>query len=153
MIVVSDTTAISNLITIGQEKWLRSLFGRVIIPPAVCTELLAWHRDLPDWIEVVTVSDADRIKHCRQSVHAGEAEAMCLAAEMKSDWLLLDDGDARRIAKAEGLPVLGLMGVLLMAKSKNLITTVQPWMNRLQDEAGFFLTNKVRAEVLRLAGE
>lgn len=128
MIVISDTTAISNLLTIEKEELLHALFGRVIIPPAVCAELLAWHADLPAWIEVITISDAARVERYRQSVHAGEAEAICLAAELNCDWLLL-------------------------AKKQDLIPAVRTLTDRLRDQAGFFLTETVRQEVLRLAGE
>jgi predicted nucleic acid-binding protein len=48
MIVVSDTTAVSNLLTVGRADLLVSLFQRVLIPPAVWAELLVFHSDLPD---------------------------------------------------------------------------------------------------------
>ncbi len=153
MIVVSDTTAISNLLTVGQAELLPQLFHRVLAPPAVFAELLAWHDTLPVWLEVVTVRDTARVIHYRQLVHAGEAEAIALALEVKPDWLLLDDSDGRRLAKAEGTPVLGLMGVLLMAKECGLLTEMLNLMNRLRDEAGFFLSERVRQEILNLAGE
>ncbi len=35
MIVVADTSAISNLMAIGRESILRDLFGQVIVPPVV----------------------------------------------------------------------------------------------------------------------
>lgn len=153
MIVVSDTTAISNLLTVGQAGLLRALFHRVLIPPAVWTELLAFHSDLPDWLEVMTIIDHERVKTYRQHVHAGEAEAIALAIEIKPDWLLIDDGDGRRLAKTEGAPVVGLMGVLLMAKRDGLIQAVRPLVDSLAKEAGFYLSAAVRDEVLRLAGE
>lgn len=86
------------------------LFGRVLIPPAVWAELLAFHHDLPDWLEVVTVTDSSRVTEYRRHVHAGEAEAIALAVEIKPDWLLIDDADGRKLAKSEGAPVVGLMG-------------------------------------------
>jgi len=153
MIVVSDTTAISNLLTVGEVNLLKALFQRVLIPPAVWTELLAFHSDVPDWLEVVTIIDHERVKAYRRHVHAGEAEAIALAVEIKPEWLLIDDGDGRRLAKAEGAPVVGLMGVLLMAKRDGLIKEVRLLMERLATEAGFYLSAKVRDEVLRLAGE
>ena len=52
MIVVADTSAISNLLTIGYEWILRDLFGVVIVPPAVETELRVWHPELPAFISV-----------------------------------------------------------------------------------------------------
>ena len=153
MIVVSDTTAISNMLTVGRAELLPQLFRRVLAPPAVFAELLAWHDALPAWLEVTTVSDTARVIRYRQLVHAGEAEAIALALEVRPDWLLLDDSDGRRLAKAEGVPVLGLMGVLLMAKERGLLSEVRSLMDRLRDETGFFLSGRIREEILKLAGE
>ena len=38
-VVVSDTSAISNLLSIGRIELLRQVFGSVFIPPAVALEL------------------------------------------------------------------------------------------------------------------
>ena len=43
MIVVSDTSCISNLLSVGQASLLPRLFGEVPIPPAVERELLRLH--------------------------------------------------------------------------------------------------------------
>ena len=50
MIVVSDTTAITTLLKVGQERLLQDLFGHVFIPQSVQSELLSYHRALPDFI-------------------------------------------------------------------------------------------------------
>ena len=50
MIVVADTSAISNLLTIGREGLLRQVFGQVIIPSAVEVELRRWHAVLPAFL-------------------------------------------------------------------------------------------------------
>ncbi len=86
-------------------------------------------------------------------VHPGEAEAIALALETQAGWLLLDDSDGRRLAKTEGAPVLGLMGVLLLAKKRGVLAEVRPLMDLLRDEAGYYLSDKVRKEIIRLAGE
>ena len=153
MIVVSDTTAVSNLLTVGWADLLVSLFQRVLIPPAVWAELLAFLSDLPDWLEVVTVTDSSRVLAFQKQVHPGEAEAIALALEVKPDWLLIDDADGRKLAKSEGAPVVGLMGVLLMAKRDDFLTEVKPLMTSLASQAGFYLSAAVRDEVLRLANE
>jgi uncharacterized protein len=153
MIVVSDTTAVSNLLTVGRADLLVSLFQRVLIPPAVWAELLAFHSDLPDWLEVVTVTDSSRVLAFQTQVHPGEAEAIALALEVKPDWLLIDDADGRKLAKSEGAPVVGLMGVLLMAKRDGFLTEVKALMTSLASQAGFYLSATVRDEVLRLANE
>jgi predicted nucleic acid-binding protein len=40
MIVVSNTSPISNLAAIGQLELLQQLYGNIIIPPAVYQELI-----------------------------------------------------------------------------------------------------------------
>jgi len=47
MIVVSDTSPITALLTVGAEVLLPRLFDEVIIPGAVRAELLRSHPDLP----------------------------------------------------------------------------------------------------------
>ena len=59
MIIVSDTSPVSNLILIGRINILRELFDEIIIPPAVNFEILAleqFGKDLSkyrnaDWIK------------------------------------------------------------------------------------------------------
>jgi len=50
MIVVSDTSPITALLTIGKIDLLFRLYGEVKIPPAVAAELLVYHERLPDFI-------------------------------------------------------------------------------------------------------
>ena len=52
MLVVSDTSPITALLQTGLAHLLPDLFQRVIIPPAVRTELLRAHPVLPEWLEV-----------------------------------------------------------------------------------------------------
>ncbi len=45
-VVVSDTSAISNLLSIGKAEILQKVFGIVLIPPAVAFELSVSHEEL-----------------------------------------------------------------------------------------------------------
>ena len=51
-----------------------------------------------------------------QELDRGEAEAIVLAEESKAEYLLMDEKHGRSVAEARGLTVVGLLGVLLMAK-------------------------------------
>ncbi len=153
MIVVSDTTAISNLLAIGRIDLFNELFEDVAVPQAVYLELVAWHGELPGWIKVMPLRDGARADRYKTQVHAGEAEAIALALETGADWVVIDDSDGRRLARAEGAPVIGLVGVLLLAKQESVLAEVKTVMDSLRREAGFFLTESVYAEALRLAGE
>ncbi len=130
MIVVSDTSGISNLQTIGCAGLLPALFGRVAIPPAVLQELQRFHNDLPPFLEVIA-----------------------LALELRADRLLLDEAVGRAVARREGLRLVGVVGVLLAAKRRGPVPIVRPLLDRLRSEAGFRISRDLHGGALREAGE
>jgi predicted nucleic acid-binding protein len=76
-----------------------------------------WADSAPSWLEVRTASFIDPgIK-----LGLGEAEAICLAAELHADQLLVDDRKARRIAIALGLAVVGTLNILEAASMRDMV--------------------------------
>lgn len=61
MMVVSDTSVITALLTVGAAELLPRLSGEVVIPGAVRNELLRCHRQLPTWLRVEAVKDAVQV--------------------------------------------------------------------------------------------
>jgi len=53
MIVVSDTSPLTALLTVGHEDILPQFFDEVFIPKAVKNELLRSHNKLPEWLRTV----------------------------------------------------------------------------------------------------
>jgi predicted nucleic acid-binding protein len=104
MIVVSDTSPLNYLVLIGQLQVLPVLFGRVIVPPAVMAELQhagapavvrAWAASPPPWLEI-------RLPARMESLHGlgtGEAQAICLAQELGTATVLIDERRAATIAR------------------------------------------------------
>lgn len=153
MIVVSDTSPLTALLTVGQAELLTKLFHEVIIPPAVEKELRRSHPTLPDWLHVVRVQNLAQAKNYSQLVDEGEAEAIALAEEIKADRLLMDERKGRRLAREHGLPVVGLLGVILLAKQARLISSARGLLDRLDQEAGIYLAEELKAEALKSVGE
>ena len=153
MIVVSDTSPITALITIGKFDLLTELFGEVIIPDAVETELLAEHSMLPPRLRVQSVTSVQAVAAYRAVVDPGEAEAIQLAKELVADRLLIDDAKGRSVAASEGLPVVGLVGVVLLAKRNGLIASARETLNRLRVEAGAYFSEALVASALKSIGE
>ncbi|MDD3276691.1 MAG: DUF3368 domain-containing protein [Kiritimatiellales bacterium] len=153
MIVVSDTSPITALITIQQIDLLRQLYNEVKIPSAVAKELLAYHTEIPPFIQVVPVTEIPLLTELNRQLDRGEAEAIVLAKELHADLLLIDEALGREAARQEHLPVIGLMGVLLIAKKKGRIPSLAGLIERLETEAGFYLSRPVKARVLKEAGE
>lgn len=158
MIVVSDTSPITNLIEIGRLEILRSLFRTVLIPPAVFREA-TFHEHVrkeiedADWIRVVELTTHDLYLSLAEKLDRGEAEAISLAVETSADLILIDESEGRREALELGILVTGLLGVLIRAKKQGLIPAIRPEIDRLVVTADFWLGQHIIDEALILAGE
>lgn len=128
MIVVSDTSPINYLILIDAIELLPQLYGRILVPPHVRQELLdpagpqrvrEWTAAPPDWLEVRPVS-APLPAAALVALDRGEQEAISLAAEMQVP-LLIDDRRGRTVAQAQGLRVVGTLGILGAAAQRGLV--------------------------------
>ena len=87
-----------------------------------------------------------------QLLGPGEAEAIALAEQEDTRFLLIDDARGRRMARARGIPVVGVAGVLLVAKSHGELAAVGPVLDRLSD-AGYRLSPQLVAATLDRADE
>ena len=125
MIVVSDTSPLTALLTVGEADILYQLFGDVIIPPEVQKKLARSHASMPLWIRVEAVRNQAESARLSQIVDKGEAEAIELAKELHADRLLIDERKGRRLAMQEGVPVIGLLGVVLLAKHRQMIPSAR----------------------------
>jgi predicted nucleic acid-binding protein len=86
-------------------------------------------------------------------LHQGEAEAIALALEMKASHLLIDEREGRAMARQLGLPLTGILGVLLRAKKTKQIAAVKPEIEALKTKARFFIAPALETAVLAQAGE
>jgi uncharacterized protein len=164
VIVVSDTSPITNLAAIGQLNLLSQIYAAIFIPHAVYGEMVAVDKLVPgavevqtlSWIQVQAVSNAQNVADIQTSqnnIDLGEAEAIVLALELNADLLLMDERRGRAVAVNYGLNVTGLLGILLQAKRKNLIPLVRPVMDQLMDNADFRVSPELYANVLKTSEE
>jgi predicted nucleic acid-binding protein len=129
MIVVADTSPLNYLILIGESNLLYRLYGCVVIPRAVLSELQAsgapsavidWIKDSPPWLEVSEVTVP--LKEDSEELEAGESEAIALAERHGPDVLLLIDEEAgRREAQRRGIRTTGVLGLLDDAAARGLV--------------------------------
>jgi hypothetical protein len=159
MLVVSNTSPILNLAIVGQLDRLRQQFGQIQIPSVVLDELKI-EEERPGsqpiqaaitagWIQVQPVSNHSFVQLLRQTLDGGEAEAISLALELQSDWILLDERDGRKVAKSLELQVTGVLGVLLRAKESGDLPSLQPVIADLTENAGFRIAPELLARVLQ----
>jgi uncharacterized protein len=153
MIVVSDTSPMTALLTVGQSDLLARIFGEVLIPEAVQAELLRAHTVLPAWLKVQPARDRAKVRTYMQKVDLGEAEAITLAEELQAEFLLMDERKGRRLAQAQHLRVVGLLGVILIAKRRGLIPSARNLLSQLDEKAGVYLSSDLKNTALKSVGE
>ena len=151
--IISDTTAITSLLKIGEAGLLRTLFKQVVIPQAVQEELLSYHAALPTWLVVQTVAVSEALRTQLTPLDSGEAQAIALAKLKGAELLIIDEKRGRALAEQLGLRCIGLAGVLLLAKQGQHIDSVKEMLNRLEQQANFYLAAPVKQKLLAAAGE
>lgn len=118
-VIIADTSPLHYLALIGESHILPALFGAVIIPQKVLSELnqlttpaavKSFATSLPPWLEVRTVTLA--IDSSLDDLDPGEREAITLALELNADTLLIDDNAGRNAAQIRGLAIMGTLRVL-----------------------------------------
>jgi uncharacterized protein len=160
MIIVSDTSPISNLAAIGQLKLLQQLYGNVVIPTAVYQEIINSGDTDPavlaiksvNWIQTLNITNTALFQTLQSNLDIGEAEAITLAVELNADRLIVDERRGRKEAIKLGLRVTGILGILLAAKQQGLVLRIQPLLDDLIAN-GFWIREELYAELLQLAGE
>ena len=161
MIVVSNTSPLTNLAAIGQFDLLHQLFQELHIAEGVWQELNAGGHAWPGSREVANASwihrhepgDQALMIALEENLDRGEAETIALALELSSDAVLIDELEGRHSAQRQGLKVLGTLGILLDAKARGLLFAVRPHLEALRDRVGFYLSPPLYEHVLRLANE
>lgn len=161
MIVVSDTSALSNLALVDHLWLLEAIYQVVIIPDAVARELAATSNLTISgilqlsWIQAQPLTNSQLANQLQQErgLDVGEANAIALALELQADDLLIDERLGRQEAVRLGLSIIGILGILLVAKQKSLIPHVRPVMDTLINQAGFRVSPQLYHRVLALAQE
>ena len=162
MLVVSNTSPLSNLAIIGRLDLVREQLGSVTIPPGVQAGLSrhpspgarsALEKALEDgWLSVVPLIAAVPVE-LASALDLGEAEALALALETKAHLVLLDESAARHKASQLGLAHTGVLGLLRQARQTNRVPSLKAEILRLRTEAHFFVSPALEKSLLISVGE
>jgi len=154
MIVVADAGPIHYLLLIGDIDVLLPLFGRVLIPEGVQSELTRpatsaivrqWIANLPLWAEIRATGGLFDPQLAR--LGPGEHEAILLARQLSADYLLMDDARGRLAAEAEHLRTVGTIGILRNAARNGLIDFRSSFEKLM--ETNFRISSPFRNRILR----
>ena len=145
--IVLDSTCLIGLERIGQLDILSKLFEPIVVPDEVENEF----GNSFGWLNVETPSNVTLVSSLKILVDNGEAEAIALALE-KNCKIVLDDKQARLMAKRLGLNVIGTIGLFIRAKQNGLIESLKPILEELENN-GFRMSAGLKIEALRIVKE
>lgn len=148
-LAIPDTSCLIGLSGGHLLDVLPRLYSEVLVPRGVVAE---FGDPLPGWASPALVGNSSLVQALRSSLGLGESEVIALALEHQDAVAVLDDLKARRMARELGVRFTGTAGLLLKAKALGHIPSVAEALDAMAP-SGFRLSDELRREVLRLAGE
>jgi predicted nucleic acid-binding protein len=157
--VVVNASPIICLFKSGLADLLPALFREVNVPEEVHQEILAKGkgdlaaRGLPsaDWLKRVGgISIPPQV--ASWDLGAGESAVISLALRDPEYWAIIDDREARRCALSLQCRYTGTVGVIVLAKKRELIPSIRESLEKLIT-AGLWLSSDFRDQVCRRFGE
>ena len=158
LLAVSNSSVIIAFARICRLDLLEKLLRKVVVPETVWEEVAVEGKPgrekivRSEFIYVARVRNKRLASLLKEFVDEGEAEAITLALEVNAGILLIDDRDARDLAKKLGLQVMGTLGVLALAKYRGLIQEAKPIIDELI-KSGFWISKKILEKFLKELGE
>lgn len=160
---VADASPFTHLAAIGRAGLLREIYGTVLVPARIWQEMAEAGQGRPGEVElrqavaggwVVVESVAGPVPSVNLSLlHPGEIEALQLAIAKKADLVILDEKSGRQAATSLGFRVVGVVGILVEARRRNLVSDLSAELTRLRTQGGFRLSQAVIEMALRFVGE
>jgi predicted nucleic acid-binding protein len=146
-LIIADSTCLIGLERIDKIDLLPQMYSQVIIPPQVQKEFgLSFA-----WLIVKNPQNIGMINSLKLMVDDKESEAIALAYELGYR-LVVDDKQARNIAKRLDIEIIGTVGILVKAKQLGLIDQLLTILEALENK-GFYLSQSLKTEALILVGE
>ena len=147
---VRDASPLIALAQLDRLDLLHRLFSTILVPPAVVSETPRVVKPACMVVQPLTQPVPQIVLEA--GLGRGETEAIALALEVTGREIILDDRGARRLAQRSGVQVIGTVGVLLLAKSTGLISSMRPEIEAPR-ESGFHLNTRLVENALALANE
>lgn len=147
---------IDSFVNFRKDGYIKNTFYNIIIPEAVYDEVFTRGFDkvsVPDFLTMEKISDKNLVESLEMQIGYGESEVIALALERKITRVLMDDKQARKIAESLGLKVMGTLGVLILAKEKQLIAEMKPLVLELIEKISFRIDKKVLNKALKSVNE
>ena len=162
--VVSNSSTLIHLAALERLSLLRAFYGQVFIPPAVWKEVVeegrgrVGAREVEEaaqagWLKIIPPGNEGLLRLLKRDLDDGEAEAIALAVECQAEVILLDETDAREVTSVYGLQKTGVVGLLIRAKREGHLSSLRQELERLRNDAGFWISENLYRRALEVVGE
>ena len=163
-LIISDSSTLIHLAAINRLALLFEFYTQIVIPPAVWREVVEQGGGRAGAVEVEQARQARQIailspvdepllRLLKRDLDEGEAEVIALAIEQQASLVLLDETDARETAELYGLHKTGIVGLLIRAKQEGLIRSLRVELDKLREQAGFWIEDNLYQRALVAVGE
>ncbi|MEN8130416.1 MAG: hypothetical protein ABFS45_09540 [Pseudomonadota bacterium] len=157
--IVSDTTALIVLGKLRRLAFLGKLFKQVHVPQAVLDKLRQENDAIEEtllglsFVSVHPNSSKHKFFYLNRLLGSGEAEAISLAKAMSLP-LIIDEKKGRSVARSLGVPVIGLLGLFILAKRRGIfsITDAEKWM-REAEQTGYYVSPRLALDFRHALGK
>ncbi|MCG7849057.1 MAG: DUF3368 domain-containing protein [ANME-2 cluster archaeon] len=161
---ISDSSTLIHTAGIGCLEVLKGFYNKILITPGVWKEVVEEGHGRPGalevkeacssgWVKIMAPTNESVVLLLKRELHTGEAETIALAIEQHPDVVFLDESEARRVAKLYGLRITGIIGILIRAKSEGKIVSLRDELDKLRNEAGFWIDDELYNRVLQSVAE
>jgi predicted nucleic acid-binding protein len=143
----------------GLLEMLREGVSEVVVPEPVFQEVRSHGLDDPTvraidavgWLCPVPVANIDPDVDA-WDLGPGESAVLTVAKFEPGAWAVIDDLEARRCARTLKIPVIGTLGLVLLAKQLGHIRLARPVLEHLK-ASGMYLSTTLIDQVLARVGE
>jgi predicted nucleic acid-binding protein len=157
MIIVADSSALIALAIADGLHLLEQLFTEVAVTEQVYNECISLGKPQSEQLKQYLANKIYYVDNDNDIINgviidAGELSAMSLYKKMNADLLLIDDNQGRKVAKLNDVQVIGSVGVLILAKNKNIVASIRPYLTKIS-ESNIFISQKIIDIALQTVGE
>ncbi|MFQ4138371.1 DUF3368 domain-containing protein [Nodosilinea sp. PGN35] len=161
MTIVSDASSLGSLALIDYLWLLEAIYGTVVISEVVAQELATAKNARiqavlsADWVRVQgpTEGAIATVQQQGQQFDLGDTHTLALALQIHADELLINERRGRQVAQDLGLSVIGIFGIIIVAKQRALIPSVRRVMDALVELAGFRINHQLYQKILKFVDE
>jgi len=159
IIVINTSPLIALVAALGSLEVLSILYEEVIVPFAVCEEILKSERKVFAQSEFQRAIGLNKQNHPVQiapfllnSLDLGEASVIQVALNQNIRTVCIDETVGRRVARLNGLSVTGSIGILLKYKQQEPSLSIQKAIQNMINH-NIYLSQNVIDFALKQAGE